>query len=389
MARLFGLFSLLIALGSIFPFNFDLSRVNAQVWQDFIAPTSFAMGQGDLVGNIVLFLPFGFFGAFALPRRRGLVSTVVWLTVLGAIFGFALQVLQLALPTRVESIPDVLANTFGAFVSGLAGWLVRRGQTGVPKGSAQIAALPAVLLMCWLFYRLYPFIPSLDLQSFKDALKPLLLRPQVNPISVFNDAVSWFLAGVLLRQLNLDAAYDRNVWVVIGAVTALEVVIVQNSVHASGVLGAGIAAIIWPLVFARQAPKVMAGVVAALLSIKLLLSGLEPFELAGGMRSFSFLPFSGMLGGSMFVNTLAVIQKVFFYGGLFCLLRLAGAGKLSAVGFVMVLTALIECLQVFFTNHTPEITDPFLVALIAYGLVQLDGRNLRHLVSDVRSPLPS
>ena len=75
----------------------------------------------EFTANIAFFIPIGFLGGLALPRRFW------WLA---AVFGFLLscsvELAQAAfLPGRVASVKDVLANTTGAVLGAVIAGLVR------------------------------------------------------------------------------------------------------------------------------------------------------------------------------------------------------------------------------------------------------------------------
>jgi glycopeptide antibiotics resistance protein len=67
----------------------------------------------NVAGNIMLFLPLGFFGRLVLRRR------VLVLTALGAAFSIAIEVTQLVLGDRWVDVDDVLLNTFGTFAGAI------------------------------------------------------------------------------------------------------------------------------------------------------------------------------------------------------------------------------------------------------------------------------
>jgi glycopeptide antibiotics resistance protein len=67
----------------------------------------------NVAGNIMLFLPLGFFGRLALRRR------VAVLTAVGAALSIAIELTQLVLGDRWVDIDDVLLNTFGTFAGAL------------------------------------------------------------------------------------------------------------------------------------------------------------------------------------------------------------------------------------------------------------------------------
>ena len=60
----------------------------------------------NLIANILLFLPLGFFYRLTVRRRGAFL--------LGAAISFSIELAQLFLPARTPSVVDILANTFGS-----------------------------------------------------------------------------------------------------------------------------------------------------------------------------------------------------------------------------------------------------------------------------------
>lgn len=66
-----------------------------------------------LIGNIVLFIPFGFLLPIAIKKlRKSIVST----TFLGMLFSIIIETSQFLFTYRVSNIDDIILNTLGAFI---------------------------------------------------------------------------------------------------------------------------------------------------------------------------------------------------------------------------------------------------------------------------------
>ena len=103
----------LIAYGSLYPFEFSLAELSPESWQIFSASWLNYASNGDVLGNLALFLPFGFmaFYAFETPRLRLKCSGILLAAFL---FGLLLQLIQLAIPVRDAILSDVVVNVLGA-----------------------------------------------------------------------------------------------------------------------------------------------------------------------------------------------------------------------------------------------------------------------------------
>jgi glycopeptide antibiotics resistance protein len=108
-------------------------RPNPSVAQDLTPLTEPAAARGisprvliGVVGNAAVFWPLGLTLALALarhPARRQLVGP----TLIGAGLSLAIELIQLALPSRVTALDDWLLNTAGTALGAWSGrWLTRR-----------------------------------------------------------------------------------------------------------------------------------------------------------------------------------------------------------------------------------------------------------------------
>ena len=375
MAFLFALTAALIAYGSLYPFAFRGAGIDAAAWQAFLATWDDSTGRGDLLANIALFVPYGFLGMLAMaprgsgaPRRLGAFVAVL---VSGMLLAVGLQVAQLYLSARDPALQDAGWNGVGLLagaVPGLVPWLHPSGR----GGGERWRSIPALLIAAWVAYRLMPFVPSLDVQNAKNSLKPLLLSPiRLGIQGVLHDVAAWLtVACIWWRAAPRRRCGEHWLFVAVPAIFFLEVLIVHNAVSASNVVGAALALLVWFAVL-RHVPG-RTGIVALLLAAYVVQAGLYPFQFLDSPRAFHWVPFHGFLGGSMFHNTLVLLEKFFFYGSLIWLVRETGIGARLAALAVAGLVAAVEVAQVWGSGHTPEITDPLLVILIAWSLSAIE-----------------
>ena len=287
----------------------------------------------------------------------------------GFVVALGVQIVQIYLPTRDENLQDVFWNMLGILAGILPALLAGKHMAGSALRPKGVAMVPGLLIGSWLAYRLFPFVPSIDFQAIKDSLKPLLLDPQIGAVGVFHDAVAWLIVATLLPRLLPGRRLDLFLPVLIACVFGLEVLIVQNSLSATNVAGAVLALVLWWSLLKHI--RWQDSALAILLCVMLVVDGLAPFSVASVSASFNWLPFKGLLGGSMYLNVQSICEKVFLYGSLVYVLWQTRLGQTAGICIATAIVALIEFSQMFFGDHTPEITDPILVVLAAWTLIAL------------------
>lgn len=142
----------------------------------------------DLVANVVVYLPLGFFTTLALLRLPGRYTAPLLATVLGSLLSFAMESLQAWLPTRISSNVDLGCNSLGSLLGSLlAAWVGPQlrplWKTWRPR---LIAPLPHVdlgltLLGLWLLTLLSPetlLFGTGDLRQLLGGLPSLSYAPE-------------------------------------------------------------------------------------------------------------------------------------------------------------------------------------------------------------------
>ncbi|MEP6558635.1 MAG: hypothetical protein ABJB17_09140, partial [Burkholderiales bacterium] len=287
-------------------------------------------------------------------------------------YAWALQYLQFWYPSRDPVGSDAVFNCAGLLVGLL---LTAAVKPALHETSNQLdrsdPLWPALLglLLLWLAYRWFPLVPTLDLGEMKHALKPLLLHPRWDLPHVLHDIAAWSLWFWLARHgpLRPLKAPWAAVLVALG-VLAGEPLFVGGSISLSNVLGLGIALLlrhsIVPLATAARPRQPADLALVILLASSITVSELAPFVF-DGKNQFLWLPFAGMLSGSMVLNTASLIEKCYLYGGV--LVLLARIGMDWRVGACMLAAGLgaLEGLQTLVPGRTPESTDAVMVVLLA------------------------
>jgi VanZ family protein len=171
----------LVAYASLHPFA---------GWRDTgVSPLAFLEGGWprywtvfDLVANIAVYLPLGFFLTLALSRLPGRYTALALATLLAGGISCGLEIVQTWLPSRVPSNVDLACNTLGGLLGAL--WAKAVG----PRVFARLAALE---------HRLIAPIPHAELGL---TLLGLWLLVPLSPETLL------FGAGDLRQMLGLTAA---------------------------------------------------------------------------------------------------------------------------------------------------------------------------------------
>ena len=364
----------LIAYGSLYPFDWR-PLPDGQRWpMALLAGLGHLRpgGRGDLLANLLLYLPLGGSLALALRGRLGVAGIGLLALLLGGSVSLAIETLQLFDAGRDTRGSDLVLNTLSSGLGVGLALLLR-----APPRLAGAAGEPVALLLlgaglgAWLF----PYVPAIDLQAWKNALKPLLLAPALAPAALFASLGFWLLAaeaaaaglGTLLPPALAASA-------VLLFALAAKVLVVGSQLTLSDALGLLGALALW-LALSRQAASRRAGWLLALLALGVVLERLAPFAF-GPAQGFGLVPFRSFLeAGGFGAGIRSGLQKLFLYGGLIWLARRAGLGVLPAAALGMALALLTSLGQIWLPSRSAEITDAVLAGLAALLIAGLTTTN--------------
>lgn len=369
------LLAFLVSYGSLYPFGFQADDASWPEFFEFATDWSIRTSRGDFIANVLLFAPIGFVGLLA-SRREGRRRVPLSLTVaIALLLALALQVAQLWVPGRSPEVGDAVVNAIGlALGMAVAHVLGRFGNQTVAGDRRSMLAAPLLLALLWIAYRWFPLVPTLDLQNLKDALKPLLLTPSLDPTRVLINAAGWLAWMLILLRCQIRGLGTLAIGIAAVIVVALQPLFVGNGISANNVAGLVIALALLP---ALRHPKA-APSIALLLLITLLANGLHPYRFSPWTNSFEWLPFAGFLRGSMEGNAVSLIFKCYFYGSTLFLMRLSGAQWKTAAITLAIWLSLIEAAQIHVVGRTAEITDPLLALILGYALSRLNALQSPH-----------
>jgi glycopeptide antibiotics resistance protein len=374
MYPLFALTILLILYGTLYPFT---PLDTAHVWDiapRFLQSLSHPPGRGDALSNVVLFLPFGFFGMQALLPRVPRFGRLMFVCVLGGGLSFLIECTQTFIAGRDTSVFDLLLNAFGALAGACAGWVdwnrrLAKGLNQGISGHRPPSIFPLLLLGAWLGLRLFPYVPTIDFQHVKDAIKPLLTGAIV-PVDVLRHFIICLVIGRLLQALLTPTRALLAMPVLVLGVIIAKPFLMTRVMNLSEIIGTAAAIAAWTTVLAHLSFR--SGLLALLLAIQVAVQGMTPFAFTVDQTAFSFVPFKGFEGGSMAVNLQAFLEKIFLYGSLIWLLAQSKVRLGIATALSVVLLILIEIVQTRLDARVSEITEPLLAIILGCVLYSLE-----------------
>jgi len=180
----------LLICASLYPMS-GWQDMGLPIFDYLIAPWPKYFDPGEIVVNIIGYMPLGFVVVPALPRHWSWKKSVAVTALCAVLFSFCMETAQNFLPTRVSSNVDLLANGFGAFLGALAG--VRWGQAifapgrGLARWRERIIAddgltgdVALILIVLWVFVQLTPdqlLFAGGELRRLLDIASPLPFEP--------------------------------------------------------------------------------------------------------------------------------------------------------------------------------------------------------------------
>ena len=243
-------YAFLIVYGTLFPLeDWQSPAINpfTLMLQHELGNTS----RSDILTNILVYMPLGVLLIRIFPRRYCPVCKLLVATMACALLSFTLEYLQAHLPGRVPSIIDLMLNTIGGFIGAvlalllwqdtfISGPLKRLRSTYIQPG--HLANLGLVVLGFWALSQLSPLVPSLDMGTLRNGLKPLFLSfkhpDSLEWIRVAEYALSIAALGILSGTLQRIHHRSLLRFVVFAAIVLLlKVPIVSRQLSLEALLG--------------------------------------------------------------------------------------------------------------------------------------------------------
>ena len=373
----------LVIYGSLFPMhgwqeaNFDFSRLLSEPWPQDIP-------RADLLTNVLVYIPVGLLIAWVLRLRLTLFTAFVLASAAGILLSLGLELIQLALPNRVSSSLDLLANGSGSVMGAALGIL----HAGVPIAAPLFALrrhwfqtgplidVGLVAVFLWTLSQLSPFVPSIDIANLRAGLSPLwqtLNHPErFQPYQAASYA--FYVAGLgffVARLLRPERAFYLPFFTFIGMVLLFKVPVVGRQLSLEALAGMGTAMVLVALF--KHGPKVtmfaaMVAIVAGFITASL---WAEQGAWSQIFQPFNWVPFSAQM--TNIIGLPDILADLWPFLALAVLSNLGTQGYARVVVFMVGGAALfslalaLEFQQQTIAGRSPDITDA-LLALIGWML---------------------
>ncbi len=411
--------ALAIVVVTLLPFSFDTSMHNASSWFGLWTLVWGGSPTGDLVANVLAYIPLGMLISLAarpIIRRR----STLWLfsTMLAFMLCLTLEWLQTMISSRVASWTDVCTNTIGGTCGaaiGAHGHLIRRARIAFVLGLRvhPLKRLTAIAAIGLVAYHLIPF----DVVTSTSDLRRSLAQSNFWPIGdwhaqhggVAPDASAWFawltdaLPFAVLGALATLARFHRPSTILFDrrrprnnattafievAAVALSIELLQLFVisHAfelmdlfAAIAGGGLG-ILLAIIFQRQSiPKVFqdAAIRRGLLALVTLVLGIT---LVGAsqvspiaLSDFS-LPLVAQFNRPYPVAIADILETTALFTLLATLIRLLlghatrSHRLITMVPAIIVAACLIECFPMLIRGGTADLTTPAIAMFVAVTL---------------------
>ena len=358
-----------IVYGSLFPFVYRRvffpggpAGYLLSTWQDWDK-------RGDLLSNILLYIPLGFFATLSLPPRIPSALRALLATIAGTALSCCIEMTQFYDLGRVTSMGDVYANAIGAGLG--ATMAVMIGPSLRWPLMAELAANPdaAIVLLMFFAYRLYPYVPMIDMHKYWHALWPIIRTPSLPWDQFANSTITWLSAAVLVDSLYGTGRLRFLYALLCGIEFVGKIFIVDNVLTLPDVLGALVAYALWAGLLRRLPGRFL--IVTLLFAGMIVVERLQPWHFVLFPRSFGWIPFTSLMRSETSIAMLAFCWKFYAYGALIWLLGRCGIGLITGTLVTVVLLFATSYAERWLPGRSAEITDTTMALMIGGAFVML------------------
>jgi VanZ family protein len=360
-----------ILYGSLFPFHFHESP---HPFRTLLESGQERVTRIDIVTNVLLYIPLGLFAAQCI-RRPSPVLRAGLITLFGAMLSCGIELAQSYDAGRVTNLSDVYSNTAGTLLGALLGMQFPKLLDVPFLGRIERRPFVILLLVSWLGYWLFPYVPKLGRTDYLDVLRPILLTARLSPRELYEQLLVWLAVALLLQALvGVTRSRIAFGWVVFLSLFARGWIVGAVLSPEQGLSGI-LAVLVWAGFLWRWRSR--AGWIAVLFAIHVTVDALRPFQFSPHAHRFSLVPFRSFLEASRASGIYSFFNKTFTYGVLIWSMVRAGWLWKRATVLAAGLVFILRIIQVYLPGRSAEITDTIMVLALA-GLMKLVAENPAH-----------
>jgi VanZ family protein len=375
MRRVFYLICALIAYGSLYPFHFVARASPLGVLAVFADSLQFTLDRSeihDLLVNLLIYIPVGFFYVLDERDRRPAWRRCLNATLAGAALSLCMETAQYWFAPRCPSLIDLLTNTISAGAGAILGVVfAHRARHAFDSLTETVLGHPSSALFLGILWFATFFNPGdWGGPGAVQHIRAMLAAPHFAPGHVFVSFSQWLGLGALAAAvLGRKRAPAVLLWA--GLATPLRFVVPGQRPELHEFLGAAAAIGVWYAPAFRK--RLSTGMIAFLLASGLVVEELRPWHFSSHAGAFLWIPFRSMLGSADWAPTLLVLfRKSAVYGTTVWAMARAGLGVPGATAFVALQLTVLEMAQIFLPGRTAETTDPILAVVLGVILLQFD-----------------
>ncbi len=192
---------LVIIYGSLYPFDFSIPATGPGAVEALIGSWANRPSRGDFLANVLLYTPVGFFGGLAFSRRTALLTRFLGTALLGAVLSISMELTQYYDIGRDTGATDGYANVLGTLLGAIPGVVFQGDHRWLLVRQIVANRIPALLVLTWVAYRLYPYVPTINLHKYWDTLKPIVLTPKLSAYDLFRHTAIWLTVYTLVSRI--------------------------------------------------------------------------------------------------------------------------------------------------------------------------------------------
>jgi VanZ family protein len=361
LAYLFGFILLFIAYGSLYPFDFQSVPDGPGALPKLFGSWANVPGRGDFISNILLYIPLGLCGTAisgGWSKRRRMTQTIL----IGAALSFSIECAQYWDIGRDTSATDFYANVIGTVLGSVCTrFFGHKFRLPLLREIAD-NPIPTFLIVAWVGYRLYPYVPTIDLHKYWNALKPVVLTPSLTPYVLFRQSTTWLILALLIEKIAGRQRTPHLYFLFALSIVVAMILILYGTLSVERIAGIGAGFCLWRILLDRRRALYVTGV--TLMAVYIVAQRLEPFQFTATGGHFGWVPFLSFMGGSIDLDIQSFFEKFFLYGGMIWLMGQGPVKMRTAALGVAICLFVTSWLEIYIPGRSAEITD----ALMALGI---------------------